>query len=497
MDSLAGGAISTYLNDAVGHWHVPGLAAYPDFLAFGMTLFLSVVCSIGVRESTLINNALTVTNVIVILFVCIAGAFFVDKNNFTPFAPFGVSGIFTGAATAFFSYVGFDVIATSAEEAKNPQRNIPIAIIMSLVLCMLCYSAVSIVVCLMVPYYNLDPTAPLSKAFNATSAKWAGVVIAVGAVAGLSTSLMTCIFPMPRIIYAIASDGLLPAWMGRVHPRFNTPVVATMLCGTLSGLMALIFDLDALADMMSIGTLLSYTLVSGSVMVLRFREHDDRVDLARRKLLDDEAVHHHYDATQDQPLMGVASSTSRSSAIARTARSPFTFLPRAELHSFSLWGIGSLTAYATSAMLTAVIVTGSIILSVGTIILQTYTLSSVGVGFMYTLVSLGSIVFLYGLGCLLMLPNKRPEGVSFVTPAVPFLPCFSILINVYLLVSLSPMTWVRFAVWCAIGTLVYGFYGVWHSNAPMIARELSADRASIEVPHVGGTINPTYAEPHD
>ncbi|RYY33834.1 amino acid permease, partial [archaeon] len=283
VDSLAGGAISTYLNDTVGHWHVSGLAAYPDFLAFGMTLFLSVICSIGVRESTIINNALTVTNVAVILFVCIAGAFFVDKQNFTPFAPFGVSGIFTGAATAFFSYVGFDVIATSAEEAKNPQRNIPIAIVTSLILCMLCYSAVSIVVCLMVPYYNLDPTAPLSKAFSATSAKWAGVVIAVGAVAGLSTSLMTCIFPMPRIIYAIASDGLLPAWLGRVHPRFNTPLVATMLCGTL----------------------LSYTLVSGSVLVLRYREHDARVEQARRKLLDDEAaLHHHYDATQDQPLMG-------------------------------------------------------------------------------------------------------------------------------------------------------------------------------------------------
>lgn len=182
IDSISGGRVSIFFNSHVGNWDVSGLASYPDFLAFGMTIAMALVCSFGVRESTLLNNVLTAVNLLVILFVIIAGSRFADTANYTPFAPFGVSGIFTGAATAFFSYIGFDVIATSAEEALNPSRNIPIAIMGSLLICMAFYMAVAAVVCLMVPYYTLDVTAPLSAAFAARGAPWAATIINIGAI---------------------------------------------------------------------------------------------------------------------------------------------------------------------------------------------------------------------------------------------------------------------------------------------------------------------------
>ena len=134
--------------------------------------------------------------------------------------------------------VGFDVIATSAEEAKNPQRNVPIAIIASLLICSCIYMAVAAVITGMVPYLDIDTNSPLASAFSAHGADWAKYIIAVGAVCGLSTSLMTGIFPMPRIIYAIASDGLFPEFLGVIHPRYKTPVTATLLSGLFAATMA-------------------------------------------------------------------------------------------------------------------------------------------------------------------------------------------------------------------------------------------------------------------
>lgn len=555
MDSLAGKAISTWLNDRVGNWHITGLATYPDFLALGMTILLTLVCAMGVRESTRLNNFLTGVNVCVIGFAIIAGAFFCNTANFTPFAPFGISGIFTGAATAFYSYVGFDVIATSAEEAKNPHRNIPIAIIASLVICMACYMAVAAVVTLMVPYALIDTTAPLSQAFAAHGATWAKYIIAVGAVCGLSTSLMTSIFPMPRIVYAIASDGLLPEWIGAVHPRLGTPAVATIICGTLAGLLALIFDLNALADMMSIGTLLAYTLVAASVLVLRYRQHDDgtasvlagemltkdiareseaapllagRADGSRGSVNDGSSGSGSGDAklassgagavasavgsdgrrlSIESPLLkGAAASGSGSAessplvaaAVVATVATTeqhdhdhFT-TPEAEVvidprrgsngltvcgihilpawshgstHAVRMWGRAGWTSYAAAAAQLGVFVACLILASVGVAVLQTQDVSPAATYAIYAVIAVGLTGGLYAAAAMHVLPQARPGNLSFTTPLSPYLPLFSMAVNIYLLVSLSPFTWVRFAVWCLIGTAIYLFYGIKHSKA--------------------------------
>lgn len=162
-----------------------------------------------------------------------------------------------------------------SQEAKKPERNIPIGIIASLSVCALSYILVSGVMTLMVPTPDIDTDSPLAAAFGAHNLQWAKTIVSIGALSGLSTSLMASLFPLPRIIYAIAGDGLLFAWLGKVSPRFKTPANATLLSGFLAAVMAFIFDISALADMMSIGTLMSYTLVGLCVLLLRFREYSE------------------------------------------------------------------------------------------------------------------------------------------------------------------------------------------------------------------------------
>nr|CAD7460882.1 unnamed protein product [Timema tahoe] len=294
------------------------LSDYPDFLAFGIIMLLAVLLAIGVKESTIMNNLFTVLNMIVIAIVIVAGSIKADVYNWNipkaeipanvttagegGFMPFGVAGVMAGAAKCFYGFVGFDCIATTGEEAKNPQRSIPIAIVISLIIIFLSYFGISTVLTMMWPYYDQDSDAPLPYVFMMVGwpvIKW---IVTVGAVFALCTrllwmskssgilyfdldilkpltpiiylffSLLGAMFPLPRILYAMAMDGLLFRFLAKVHPRSQTPLLATILSGLLAGVMATIFDLQQLIDMMSIGTLLAYTIVAICVMILRYED---------------------------------------------------------------------------------------------------------------------------------------------------------------------------------------------------------------------------------
>ena len=214
----------------------PFLAEYPDWTAATITLLLAVLLSIGVKESSRFNNIFTVLNLGVVLFVIVAGLSAADSSNWSltvsnktddskvggagGFFPYGYSGMLSGAATCFYGFVGFDAIATTGEETMNPQRSIPVAIIVSLSLVVLAYTGISSTLTLMVPYYLQDASAPLPSAFHLAQMPWAGRVVGVGALFGLSTSLLGAMFPLPRVLYAMASDGLIPRHLARLEHYF-------------------------------------------------------------------------------------------------------------------------------------------------------------------------------------------------------------------------------------------------------------------------------------
>lgn len=240
---------------------------------------------IGVKESTRFTTIFTGVNILVILYCVIVGTFKVDFHNWNispneipanqgggkgGFMPFGIKGMIGGAATCFYSFVGFDAIATTGEEVLNPQRDIPIGIVLSLIIVTLAYCGVSAIQTLIWPYWDQNQKAPLPYVFDQIGFPFAKNVITIGALAGLSTSLLGAMFPLPRILYAMASDGLLFKFLANISPRFKTPVAATIISGLFSALMATFFDVDQLAEMMSIGTLLAYSLVAISILILRY-----------------------------------------------------------------------------------------------------------------------------------------------------------------------------------------------------------------------------------
>ena len=261
-----------------------------DLPAIIITIIVTVILVKGIRESASFNATMVIVKLIIVFFVIIVGAFYVNPANWKPFAPFGLTGVsffgktlfgqtgaggeplgmLAGAATIFFAYIGFDSVSTHAEEAKNPKRDVPIGIVTSLILCTVLYIAVAAVLTGMVPYNKINIDAPVSDAFRQVGLPWAQFLISLGALAGITSVLLVMMLSQPRVILAMARDGLVPpSFFAAIHERFRTPWKATILTGIFVSILASFLPLRVLAELVNIGTLFAFVVVCAAVLIMR------------------------------------------------------------------------------------------------------------------------------------------------------------------------------------------------------------------------------------
>ncbi|XP_040036384.2 high affinity cationic amino acid transporter 1 isoform X2 [Gasterosteus aculeatus] len=475
FDELVGKRIEQFCREYMS-MNAPGiLAKYPDMFAVIIIFTLTGLLAFGVKESAMVNKVFTCINVLVLLFMVVSGLVKGTLKNWQldpeeilhanyssnsslnvtdilptreslgagGFMPFGFSGVLSGAATCFYAFVGFDCIATTGEEVKNPQRAIPIGIVSSLLICFVAYFGVSAALTLMMPYYLLDNNSPLPVAFKYVGWGGAKYAVAVGSLCALSTSLLGSMFPLPRIIFAMARDGLLFSFLSRVSER-KSPLTATVAAGVMSAIMAFLFDLKDLVDLMSIGTLLAYTLVAACVLVLRYQPEQPSQMYEMANTQEEVELSDGISVPSMGILPGVEERFSFKTLLFPSKHEPST------LSGFSVNICASL---------------------MGTLILV-FSVLAVHGGFAVWNVVVLCVIF---MACLLLtfIIWRQPESktkLSFKVPLLPFLPVISMFVNVYLMMQLDRGTWIRFSFWMAIGFVIYFCYGIHHSAEGALAR---------------------------
>uniref|UniRef100_A0A3B5LIN3 Cationic amino acid transporter C-terminal domain-containing protein n=1 Tax=Xiphophorus couchianus TaxID=32473 RepID=A0A3B5LIN3_9TELE len=443
FDDLIGHVIANSLGKGA-MIRLPGLAPYPDFFAAGLIMLLSGILAFGVKESAIVNKVFTAINILVLLFIILSGFIKGDINNWFinegtlqrafeygnytflnetsqcgtgGFFPFGFEGTLAGAATCFYGFVGFDCIATTGEEVQNPQKSIPLGIVASLLICFLAYFGVSAALTLMMPYYLLSVNSPLPMAFTYIGWGPAKYVVAIGSLCALSTSLLGSMFPMPRVLFAMARDGLLFRSLSKMSSR-QSPVIATLVSGIVAAVMVLLFDLRMLVDIMSTGTLFAYTLVAICVLILRYQA----------ELSEDSSL------GKSEPFTVGGTLCPPSQGTPRTSRNV------------------SILTIAT----VVICVILSILISKGMDSLRTLQWWSLLCVSVFGLILVVTVLLIW----------RQPQSsakAAFMVPFVPWLPTFSTFVNVYLMVQLGSDTWIRYAVWMAVGLSIYFCYGVQHS----------------------------------
>ncbi|NWT25469.1 CTR2 protein, partial [Cardinalis cardinalis] len=470
FDQLLGKKMGRFLGAHAAMSSV-GLAEHPDVFAAGLVVLLAVLLSFGVKESTMVNKAFTALNVLVLLFVTVSGFIKGHMSNWKlreddlpqaaaqeagnqsmadnmtsafgvgGFMPYGFTGTLAGASTCFYAFVGFDCIATTGEEVRDPQRSIPMGIILSLLICFLAYFGVSAALTLMMPYYLLDTTSPLPVAFEYIGWSSAKHAVAVGSLCALTTSLLGSMFPMPRILYAMARDGLLFQPLAKVSRR-QCPVVATLVSGAVAALLALLFDLKALVDTMSIGTLLAYCMVAACVLLLRAHPAS--------------AVGHAWHGAGAGLCALTPSPSPRDAPVGkvpavqpwwnRLVQPPPHPTPRSS--ALVVWALAAAAALAGA---------------LGWVSTAGLPCLRAGAAWCITALALP----LLGILAAALLIWRQPQSqdkASFMVPCLPFLPLLSISSNAVLLARLSAAPWLRYLLWMAAGCLIYFGYGIWHST---------------------------------
>ncbi|CAG8435516.1 7789_t:CDS:2 [Funneliformis mosseae] len=259
---------------------VPG--SYFNVPAFAIIIFLTIILIVGIRESANFNTGIVGIKVLILILFVIAGSTRITNANYKPYVPpnegkfseFGFTGVLSGATVVFFAYIGFDSVSTTAQEVKNPQRNLPIGIIGSLVICTVLYMAVSTVLTGIVPFRELDGPAPISTAAEKINMRWLGIVVDLGAMLGLISGNLVTLLGQTRIFYSMAHDGLIIKSSSKIHPRFKTPYIITAFTGIFCAIASALLPIDILTQLTSVGTLFAFLLVNVGVVILRIYAPD-------------------------------------------------------------------------------------------------------------------------------------------------------------------------------------------------------------------------------
>ncbi|XP_043293043.1 cationic amino acid transporter 3-like [Cervus canadensis] len=467
FDSLIGNHISQALQETFS-LHLPySLATYADFFALGLVLLMTGLLVLGAPESILVTKISIGSNLLVLIFIIITGFIKGDLHNWRlteqdyklntsesrdiyglgglgllgsgGFAPFGVEGILQGAATCFYYFFGVDAVATKGVEALNPHRSIPWSIAITIFICFLAYSGVSAALTLMVPYHLIQPHDPLPQAILHSWWLPARYFVAIGTLCALICRLYNAMFRMPPLIYTMAEDGLLFRVLTRIHVRTGTHVMAIMSAGNLTGLMALLFTFTNLVDLVSVGTLLVYSLVAFSVLVLRYQP--------------DQNFSKNENTGEDIGAPGLAEHPLDSEPEARNSN----ILKR-------LWFPPSTTPTRKSGQIVygcaSLLVHLMIILS---LILVQWSSQAFSADSGYTPVAVLLLLLIIGVTVIIWRQPQNPIPLYFKVPALPVFPLVTIFVNIYLMMQITSGTWAIFGIWNVIGFLIYFGYGIRHS----------------------------------
>lgn len=403
-----------------------------------VVIITALLCT-GIKESSLAQAIITTVNISALVFIILAGAYLGCKTGWpgyevsSGYFSFGVNGLLAGSATVFFSYIGFDIVASTAEEVKNPQRDMPLGIGIAVSICVILYMLVSAVIVGLVPYYALDPDTPISSAFAGYGMEWAVYIITAGAVTALCASLIGAIIPQPRILMAMARDGLLPSFFSDISRHTQVPVKGTIATGIFIAILAFFMDVSQLAGMVSVGTLLSFTIVALSILILRYVPPDELPFLPSDQQLN--VCGRHRDAFETdmagRPLLqNVAQDKLRRRKLAAWSITMVCFGVIVVVAAISTEGLSSILCFILSG------IGGMLVICCLTVL---NSIDQAGTKESFT----------------------KPGG--FMCPFVPFLPVASVLINTYLLLNIGAQTWIRVLIWLGVGVIIYIFYGRGHS----------------------------------